>query len=84
MHISEQIAAELVSQGFEIEAGSEGRCFRKALPTGGAFGSAVTRLELCERGRWLDRQDGWGHMEREIDLRNFSNDPTGAIKAVLS
>jgi hypothetical protein len=86
MHISDRIEIELAAQGWSKEdcGGTRARRFNKAMPTGGEFGRAKTFLEICERGRWLERQDGWGSCEREIDLRDFRDDAQAAIAAVLA
>lgn len=80
MHISEQISAVLVSQGWTQKE----RTFTKSFATGGAFGSALKTLQICERGRWFERVDGWGAVEKDVDLRDFPNAPEAAIAAVLS
>lgn len=46
-------------------------------------GSRVQTVELDESGRWLSRIDGWD-VANDVDLRNFADDPAGAIAAVLA
>lgn len=79
MHIVDQIIETLENDGWDRD-GADYRFF-KAFETGGAFGSAKTTLLMDESGRWLESINGWGHVEKSIDLRNFSNNPAGAIAA---
>jgi hypothetical protein len=81
MHISEQIAAVLVSQGWSLGSDS---AFRKKFATGGSYGSTTKTLLICEFGRWLERLDGWGVVEKDVDLRDFPDAPEAAIAAVLA
>jgi hypothetical protein len=39
---------------------------------------------MDESGRWLESIDGWNHVIRSIDLRNYLNDPRGAIEAAVA
>lgn len=80
MHIFEQVAAELQVQGFSRYAGWQ---FRKSVPTGGEIGRTTLIVQMDDTGRWLERVDGWGKVEKDVDLRNFANDPKGAISTVL-
>jgi len=51
----------------------------------GAFGPDGARklvLRLDEQGRYLERIDGWGKVEKDVDLREF-NEAAEAIAAVL-
>lgn len=82
MHIQDQVTAELIATGW-VRPGADWR-FTKSLPTGGQFGMAICTLIMDESGRWLEAINGWGHVERCIDLRGYSNNPKGAVKAVLS
>lgn len=79
MHIFDQVAEALKADGWR----RDGLIFKKRQATGGAFGVAYTILRMDGTGRWLERVDGWGAVERDVDLRNFPNDPRGAIAAVL-
>lgn len=83
MHISEQVSATLVSDGWQ----QKHHTFKKLIPNFAAAGSLsngdrVVTLTMSASGRWLERRDGWGKVERDVDLRNYS-DPKEAIKAVL-
>ena len=78
-HISEQVHAYLIADGWWIC----GVKFNKIFATGGLFGRQIKTLQMDKTGRWLERVDGWGNVERDVDLRNFPNDPAGAIAAVL-
>jgi len=52
------------------------------MPTGGMFGEAIVTLMMDQSGRWLERVNGWGETEREIDLREYEV-ADRAIVAVL-
>lgn len=79
MHISEQIAAELINQGFEQINGD----FHKTVNTNGAFGKSLIIVRIDPAGRWLERIDGWNNVECDIDLRNFDN-ASSAISALIN
>jgi hypothetical protein len=79
-HISERIAQTLLADGWQ---GSPGR-MQKRTTTAGAFDHTITVLETDTSGRWLMRVNGWGQTEREVDLRQYQNDPHGAITAALA
>ena len=79
MHISDQVAAELTGRGFVVDGGH----FAKRLPTGGEFGFAKVFVTISDDGRWLSKVDGWGAVEKDCDLREFSN-AAKAIGAVLN
>lgn len=81
MHIFEQVAAELNAQGF---ARFPGFSFRKTVPTGGQIGRTTLTVQMDDTGRWLERVNGWGKVEKDVDLRDFASDPKGAIAAVLA
>lgn len=84
MHISDQVEAELVAQGW-MNHGEEFRKLVQDIEEAGALsdGRRVVRLVICPKGRWLERVDGWGKVEREVDLRDYT-DAKAAIKAVLT
>ena len=79
MHISDQIAAELIAHGFENNDGT----FSKLFPTNGEFGLAKKLLMISDNGRWLSLVDGWEVVIKDCDLREFNNAPE-AITAVLN
>ncbi len=80
MSIVEKVAAELIAQGWVQSK----KVFVKEFATGGAFGKAYCRLRFSEPSqRYLERVDGWDHVERDVDLRNYENDPAGAVAAVM-
>lgn len=82
MHIQDQITAELIATGWKRE-GADFR-FSKMRETGGAFGLSQATLIMDETGRWLESIDGWNHVIRDVDLRNFANAPKAAIAAALA
>jgi len=84
----EQIAELLENEGWlalSVGAGSAWQCLVAGFADAGQFsdGARVVRLALDERGRYLERLDGWGMVEKDVDLREFEGDPVGAVKAVL-
>jgi len=84
MHISDMVTDELVLDGWDDRAQDNGDViFYKRLPTGGAFGEAIVTLRMDHTGRWLERVDGWGTVERDVDLREYIS-AEAAIEAVLS
>jgi hypothetical protein len=76
MHIADQVTAELIKQGFTVKADGS---FAKIVPTGGEFDRTTLTLRMDDSGRWLERINGWGTVEADADLRNFENNPIGAI-----
>jgi hypothetical protein len=82
MHIMDQLIETLENDGWD-RAGADYR-FTKSIPTGGTFGRATASLVMDESGRWLESIDGWNHVIRSIDLRNYLNDPRGAIEAAVA
>lgn len=81
MHIAEQVTEALVADGWNNS--NHSLIFKKRLPTGGAFGFQIMTLRIDNSGRWLERVDGWGNVERGVDLRDFPNDPVSAIETVM-
>jgi len=80
LHISARVSALLRADGWAVT----GWTFKKRAPTGGQFGFQIMTLRIDETGRWFERVDGWGKVERDVDLRNYENDPAGAIKVVIN
>jgi hypothetical protein len=78
-HISEQVERELIAQGFKRENGA----WRKSVATNGVFGQSMIILQIDASGRWLEHVDGFGRVEKDVDLRDYANDPAGAIVAVI-
>ena len=90
MHISEQVSASLSANGWQATYnGADGRKWQKRLegyaPDGTiSNGARVVHLRLDPDGRWLERLDiGLGRVAREVDLRNWPDDPQGAIREAL-
>ena len=85
MHISDRVAQALLADGWRIAALSRkgDMSYTRTIATGGAFGRATQTLSIDLTGRWLARLDGWGTVERDVDLRDHT-DPQAAIAAVLS
>ena len=89
MHISDKIAATLMADGWSIIGRGTNLPFytkRHTFPElAGTIsnGTRVVTLTICERGRYLARVDGCGRTIRDVDLRDFPNDPTGAIAKVM-
>lgn len=87
MHISEQVHVALCKQGFEFSlASGEFSKLIEGFAAAGQFsnGRRVVRVRMDDTGRWLERVDGWGKVERDVDLRNFPDQPEAAIAAVLA
>jgi hypothetical protein len=84
MHVSEQVEEELKRNGWK----KFGAFWRKRIDNfeeAGMFsdGARIVNLSICESGRWLERKDGWGKFEKDVDLRGFIDNPQGAIEEVL-
>jgi hypothetical protein len=88
-HISEKVVAALLADGWVLNARGGGvERYQKRIvgaESGGAMvpdGARVVNVQICAIGRWFERVDGWGKIEKDVDLRNFDN-PAAAIAAVL-
>lgn len=77
VHIQDQVTNELMASGWD-RPGADFR-FTKTMETGGQFGKAICTVIMDEGGRWFEAIDGWGHVVHQIDLRNYDNNPKGAI-----
>lgn len=85
MHISDKIKKELLETGWVyFEQADEYRKLIEGYALAGQLssGSRVVCLNMDDTGRWFSRLDGWGKVEKDIDLRNYS-DASEAIAAVL-
>lgn len=85
-HISEQVIDRLLQDGWTNSPGMVH--FRKIIPNFAPAGTVSNgarsvALRVCTDGRYIERHDGWGKVERDVDLRDYPNDPNGAIEAVL-
>lgn len=84
LHIADHVALTLIDFGWRNQ--DDGtytkriRCFAEAGTM--SDGTRVVRLRLDDNGRWLERIDGWGNVERDVDLRDYAS-PRAAINAVL-
>ena len=85
MHIETQVKNELLNEGFIETAPSVFKCLISGFAAAGTIsnGERMVTLTIDETGRWFSRVDGWGKVERDVDLRDFVHNPIGAIKAVL-
>lgn len=86
MHISEQVAAHLVSAGFTASQAPNGDTVYTgtAGTSGGAFDRPVrATLRVDATGRWLESVDGWGNVTRDTDLRNWAGRAAEAVAHVL-
>lgn len=85
MHIKEQIIEELKTTGWKVQGKTAEKLVHSFSQSGTlSDGSRVVRLSIDECGRWFERLDGWGNVQKDVDLRNFENSPKAAIEAVLS
>lgn len=80
-----RVSRWLQDDGWNVTAGGLG--YMKRIPgfaEPGALsdGTRMVRLELCSRGRYLARMDGWGNVLRDVDLRDFDS-PEAAVAATL-
>lgn len=81
MHISDEVQAVLIQRGFRT---SNDATFRRTIATGGAFGSTTQIVQIDPTGRWLERVDGWGNVERDCDLRDYAGRASAAVDHVLA
>lgn len=82
-HISERVAWHLESDGWEVHLSDGSMRAIRIAETGGAFGATCQTLQIDSGGRWLERVDGWGTVERDVDLRNYTN-PADAVRDALA
>lgn len=87
-HISDQIVNALRADGWKHAGRIDQIEYRKRIPgfaPAGTIsdGTRLVRLTICPAGRYLERVDGWGNVEKDVDLRVWKNDPEGAIRRVL-
>jgi len=83
-HISDRIAATLEGLGFSRD-GLDFTRMTEGVEEAGSLsnGRRLVRLSIDETGRYLERKDGWGKVEEDVDLRYFTDDVMGAIERVL-
>lgn len=83
-HISEQVAAALVADGWRFDGAAYSKRIEGFAEAGTlSDGARIVRLDMGESGRWLTLRDGWGIALGDVDLRNYANAPREAIAAVL-
>jgi len=83
-HISEQVAAALVADGWRFDGAAYSKRIEGFAEAGTmSDGARIVRLDIDESGRWITLRDGWGIVVRDVDLRDHSNNPRAAIAAVL-
>ncbi|NYT42328.1 hypothetical protein HZY97_16265 [Sphingomonas sp. R-74633] len=83
-HISEQVAGMLRSGGFADAAGGFSRSVANMAEAGTiSDGSRQLILKMDDAGRWLERHDAGLGVVKDVDMRDFPNDPAGALRAVL-
>lgn len=74
----DQVIARLESDGWEKIAPY---IWRKSFKSEGEFGRRGVLIQL-DNARYLERIDGWGKVEKDVDLRRYE-DPGEAIADVL-
>jgi hypothetical protein len=81
--LADQVRAALADYGFQAR-GDELSMRIEGFAEEGTVssGARVVTLRLDQQGRYLERLDGFGKVERDVDLRQF-DDPQAAIEAVL-
>lgn len=92
-HISEEIETLLHGLGFLPVHNLAGNCRMTKLLPGQAIageqsdGSRFVTLEIDSAGRWLSSLDGFGMVEKDLDLRDFWGPgycrPQAAIDTIL-
>lgn len=83
MHIADQIAHHLIATGWQHRKDTLFTKRIENLAEPGAVSSGARVVTLHLDGRWLSRLHAWGGVERDVDLRNYRNNPEGAVNAVL-
>jgi hypothetical protein len=86
-HIRDAIEAELLRTGWSVD--HSGYIFKKRIENfapAGSFsdGTREVRLQMDMCGRYLERIDGWGDAEKDVDLRDYAGRPLDAIAAALT
>lgn len=80
MHISDEVMAVLIQRDF---CTSDATTYKRTIATGGAFGRTTQIVQIDPTGRWLERVDGWGTVERDVDLRDYAGRAAAAVDHVL-
>ena len=85
-HIADTIAATLRADGWQERVGEfSKRIAGQAMPgTICPDGARIVALRIDQGGRWLERIDAWGKVERYCDLREFQGRPRSAIASVMA
>lgn len=71
MHISDEVRAALIQRGF---CTSDATTYKRTTQT----------ARIDPTGRWLERVDGWGNVERDCDLRDYAGRAASAVDTVLA
>jgi hypothetical protein len=83
-HISDDVRAELAAAGFTLNAGTWSRLVANVEEAGQlGDGARVVNLRICDAGRWFEAVDGWGVVIKDCDLRDYANNPRGAIRHLV-
>ena len=73
MHLSDHVAQTLTEFGWRLQDGVYCKRLRGFTEPGALTdGTRVIRLRIDPAGRWLERIDGWHHVERDVDLRSLT------------
>lgn len=84
MHTSEKIAELLIEDGFVFKNGEYSKLVNGVAEAGQlSDGARVVRITISEDGRWLSRVDGWGEVEKDVDLRDYYNHGLNGCKAAI-
>ena len=81
MHISDEVRAVLIQRGFST---SDATTYKRHIATGGAIGRTLQTVQIDLSGRWLERVDGWGTIQTEVDLRDYTGRAAAAVDTVLA
>lgn len=85
-HIADRIRDALLADGWKQAPSGAYVKLIDSFEEGGTVsptGARLVTLSMDLSGRWLERRDAWGDVENDVDLRDWSDDPAGAIAAVL-
>jgi hypothetical protein len=80
-HISDGVRTELQTLGFTLTGDTWSRLVEHVEEAGQlGDGARVVNLRLDDTGRWFESVDGWGVVLKDCDLRDYADDPRGAIR----
>lgn len=73
-HISDRVRGVLTLLAFQLDNGVYSRTVAGVADAGALTdGTRMVRLQVDAAGRWFEMLDGWGKVERDCDLRGFTD-----------